>query len=83
MTRGLLGIAAVGSCLAGPWWLTLVLIARLSMLYTAWEVPLIGLMADLIWRPALGALHPLPLMLIASLVVVWICEPIRRRVFLS
>ena len=42
----------------------------------------IGLAADLIWRPALGILHPFPLMLLSSLIIVWVCEPIRRRFFI-
>ena len=82
MIRIALVSAACLSCIWGPWWLTLIFLLALATLYTAWEVPFIGLAADLIWRPALGLLHPVPLMLIASLIIVWVCEPIRRRFFI-
>ena len=81
MIRAVLSVCALVSALWAPWWATLLFIFLLSSLYSAWEVPVIGLIADLVWRPALGPLEPFPIMLLTSLILVWVCEPLRKRFF--
>ncbi len=81
MIRVLIGLAGIVCALWAPWWTTLVIIAILSVLYSAWEVPLIGLVADLVWRPALGPIEPFPVLLVFALVLAWVAEPLRRRFF--
>lgn len=81
MMRAALSVCALFSALWAPWWATLLFIVLLSSLYSAWEVPVIGFVSDLVWRPVIGPLDPFPVMLVTSLVVVWACEPLRKRLF--
>jgi len=76
--RPLLGFAAVAAAFIAPPWVPLVLIILLSLRFRAWEVPLIGLLMDLLWLPQLSLQHP-PLYTILSLVIVWALEPLRRE----
>ena len=69
------------STVFAPPWVPLALIAIAALRYAAWEVLLIGLFADLVWLPATPA--SLPLFTIASLVLVWGFEPLRREFLLG
>ena len=73
-----LGVFAV---IFAPPWVPLTLIAIAALRYAAWEALLIGLFADLVWLPAAPA--SLPLFTIASLVLVWGFEPLRREFLLG
>jgi hypothetical protein len=75
------GLSLFGICavIFGPPWLVLVPMALLSMRFRAAEVILIGLFADFLWSPGLQ----LPLFLIASIVIVWAFEPLRKELLLS
>jgi len=73
-----LGVIAV---VFTPPWVPLIVMVAAALRYAAWEVLLIGLFADLVWLPALPV--SLPLFTIASLVLVWGFEPLRREFLLG
>ncbi|OGG48703.1 hypothetical protein A3C18_02485 [Candidatus Kaiserbacteria bacterium RIFCSPHIGHO2_02_FULL_54_11b] len=60
-----------------PWWVPLICMIVLALRYPAWEVFVIGLVVDLLWLPSLG--FQIPIFLIAGLVLVWICAPLRSQ----
>ncbi|MBI5457158.1 hypothetical protein HY971_00310 [Candidatus Kaiserbacteria bacterium] len=60
-----------------PWWVPLICIIALSLRYPAWEVPIIGLLMDLLWLPGEG--FQIPLFLIGSIALVWVCAPLRSQ----
>ena len=70
----LLGILAV--IFAPPWTLLIIMLAA-ALRYTAWEILFIGLFADFVWLPATPI--TVPLFTVASLVLIWGLEPLRRE----
>ena len=60
-----------------PWWVPLVCMIVLAVRYPAWEVLFIGLVMDLLWLPE-GGLE-MPVFLLAGIVLVWICAPLRNQ----
>ncbi len=70
----LVGILAV---VFAPPWMPLLVMLVCALRYAAWEVLLIGLLADFVWLPATPV--SLPLFTITSLVLVWGLEPLRRE----
>jgi len=72
-------VAAIGMLGAffAPWWVPLICMIVLALRYPAWEVFVIGLVVDLLWLPSLG--FQIPIFLIAGLVLVWICAPLRSQ----
>lgn len=49
----------------------------LVLLYRAWEVLLIGLIADFLWMPATGTWHFVPFCTLLGILMVWLAEPLR------
>ena len=74
-----IGLAILGfiSAFLLPWWITLIIMVALSVRYRAWEVLFMGLTMDFLWMQA-GFSH-LPIFLLASIVIVWILEPLRDQ----
>ncbi len=70
-TVGLLG------AFFAPWWVPLACMIMLAIRYPAWEALVIGLIMDFLWLPEVG-LH-IPKFLIAGIVLVWICAPLRNQ----
>lgn len=72
-------IAVIGflGAFFAPWWVPLVCILMLALRYPAWEALFIGLIMDLLWLPGEG--FEIPVFLIASIVLVWICAPLRNQ----
>lgn len=70
-------LAGLIAILVGPWWLLLMVTMVLSVRYAAWEVPLLGLLADMAWMPVHGM--AIPYATLASLCIVWFFEPLRAR----
>jgi hypothetical protein len=68
------------SILLTPWWITILLMGGLSARYRAWEVLIFGLIMDFAWVP-FGFSH-LPIFMLASIVIVWVFEPIREQFFM-
>ena len=64
----------------GPWWLPAVPIVLLSLRFRAWEVPVLGLLVDFLWQPAV--VH-VPLYFIFSIGIVWAFEPLRRELLMA
>ena len=75
--RILIALLGTLGVLFAPWWVPLLCMIVLSLRYPAWEVPLIGLLMDLVWLPATGL--ELPLFLIGGILIVWICAPLRSQ----
>jgi hypothetical protein len=80
LVRVLLAATAVVGVFFAPWWVPALCMLLLSLRYPAWEVPLIGLLMDLVWLP--GAHVALPLYMIFGIVVVWAASPLRRQLLL-
>ena len=72
-------VASIGMAGAffAPWWVPLVCMIVLAVRYPAWEVLFIGLVMDLLWLPE-GGLE-IPVFLLAGIVLVWICAPLRNQ----
>ena len=73
----LAALGFLGAIFFPPWIPGLSIIA-LSLRFRAWEVPLIGLVIDLLWRPLHG-IEVLPLFTIGAIVIVWGLEPLRKE----
>ncbi|MEK9154399.1 MAG: hypothetical protein AAB798_02925 [Patescibacteria group bacterium] len=58
-------------------WIAFIIMSVSAFRYTAWEVLLIGLYADFVWLPAVPI--SFPLFTIASMIMVWGFEPLRRE----
>lgn len=76
----LVAVAVCGAVFA-PFWVPLIAMLLLSVLFRAWEVPLIGLGMDLLWLPSVGVLDPFPMITIGSIVAMFLFEPLRREFF--
>jgi hypothetical protein len=83
MIRLALAVLAFVSVLFAPLWVTAVLGVVLAVLFEAWEVIVLGLIADFLYLPPGGFFHiPMPMTLLA-IVFVWAMVPIRKRIFLK
>lgn len=78
--RVALGIAALWSVVLFPPWVTLVFIAALALRFEAIEVLFIGMFIDMLWLSG-AYFYPIPLFTIASFVILWALEPLRRELF--
>jgi hypothetical protein len=70
-------IAGLFSAFFAPWWVTVFFMIALSVRYRAWEVLVLGLLMECLWLPA-GFGH-LPVFMLASILIVWIFEPLRDQ----
>lgn len=61
-----------------PWWIALCAMTLLAARWRAWEVPLLGLLVDLLWLPGVGFLY-LPFCMLYGLAIVWAFEPLRTQ----
>jgi hypothetical protein len=80
-TNGIRGAIALGAVLGtffAPWWVPFLCMVLLSLRYPAWEVPLIGLLIDLLWLPG-GSGFAVPLFTIAGVSMTWIFAPLRNQ----
>ena len=75
--RFVVGAVGIAGAFFLPWWVPLVCMAALALRYPAWEVLVIGLVMDMLWLPGNG--FELPVFLIAGIVLVWICAPLRNQ----
>ncbi|PIR84067.1 hypothetical protein COU18_01520 [Candidatus Kaiserbacteria bacterium CG10_big_fil_rev_8_21_14_0_10_51_14] len=75
--RFFLVLIALSSALFAWWWIPLVCMIILSLRYSSWEVPILGLLIDVLWLPTEGI--SLPLFTILGIVLVWIFMPLRRQ----
>lgn len=75
--RVLVASAGILGAFFAPWWVPLICMAVLALRYPAWEVLFIGLIMDLLWLPGEG--FEMPFFLIAGIVSVWICAPLRSQ----
>lgn len=75
--RFVVGTVGIAGAFFLPWWVLLVCMIGLALRYPAWEVLVIGLVMDLLWLPGQG--FELPVFLIAGIVLVWICAPLRNQ----
>ena len=82
--RPLLFILGIISAATLPPWITITVLAIACIRYRAWEVPFIGLWADMLWLPANDTFFAhLPWMTIIAITLLWIAEPIRERFVVS
>lgn len=77
--RIFLAAVGYGSALIGVPWLTALCIVLLAARYRAWEAILLGLFVDFLWLPVEFTTITFPYFTLASLVVVWIFEPLRLQ----
>ena len=77
--RALLALLGVVSAITGPWWLTIVPMALLSLRFRAWEVLCLGLLMDFMWLPV----PAIPYFFILSIAILWGCEPLRKELLLA
>lgn len=75
--RFLVALTGLTSAFFAPWWVPLVCMIVLAVRYPAWEVLFIGLLMDFLWLRGEG--FELPMFLLASIVLVWICAPLRNQ----
>lgn len=61
----------------GPWWLLPIVGMVLSARFAAYEVPLLGILADIAWLPVYGL--AIPYATLGALCLVWLFEPLRAR----
>lgn len=77
--RLLLALAALFGAFAAPFWVPLLCMVLLSLRFSAWEVPLLGLLVDLLWLPSVGFLTPFPYFTVGGILIVLLFEPLRRE----
>jgi hypothetical protein len=80
--RATVFLLSLGCVLFGPWWGILIGVTALSLRYRAFEMVLLGVIADVLWLPASFALG-VPLFTLATLTIVWLFEPLRRELFVT
>ena len=75
--------ALVGFCgvLVAPWWVPLACMVLLSLRYAAWEVPLMGLLTDLVWFSH-GGFFAFHIFTVLGIALVWLAYPLRRQFLL-
>lgn len=76
--RAIFVCIALAGIFVGPWWITPFAMLLLALRFQAWEVPCIGLCADVLW----GAHGFLPLYTLFGLILTWVFEPLRERLLL-
>ena len=82
MARPILAILGFLGVVLFPAWVVICIMILLSLRYRAGEIALMGLSMDFVWQNS--ALYAgIPLFLIASLVILWACEPIRYALLLD
>jgi hypothetical protein len=69
----------VWAAIFGPPWLPVIVMVLIVMRFRAWEVVFLGIFTDFLWAPGLHV----PLYLIASIVIVWAFEPLRKELLIS
>ena len=74
--------AAIVGAMFASWLVPLTAMLLVSVRWSAPEVPFIGFLVDLLYLPAVGFLHPLPLFTLIGISLAWIFEPLRRRFLL-
>jgi len=77
--RLFLALAGFVSVFAFAWWVTMLFVVALAVPYRAWEAILIGVLLDIVWLPTGAFTHPFPFCTLASIVIVWILEPLRSE----
>lgn len=85
VTRLALAVALFASVLLAPWWLPLTLAIALAARWRAGEVILAGILYDILWLPAavsFTSFDTIPLATFISVILVFLCEPVRRRLLL-
>ncbi len=75
--RFFFAVIGIAGAFFAPWWVPLICMIALALRYPAWEVLFIGLVMDLLWLPGEG--FEMPVFLIAGIVLVWICAPLRQQ----
>ncbi len=80
--RGFIFLATLLCALFGPWWGVLIGATAVSLRYRAYEMLLVGAIADVLWLPNSLA-WGMPLMLYATIAIIWILEPVRRELFIT
>lgn len=78
VSRTLLAVFGFLGAVFAPPWVPLVAMVLLAIGFRAWEVPVLGVVMDLLWLPGSFFL-PLPLFTIAALIIVWGLEPLRNE----
>jgi hypothetical protein len=82
--RIFLVLLAIISASVLPPWCTVAIFVILCIRYRAWEVPFIGLLADMLWLPTSATFFAhLPWMTIIAIALLWLSEPIRERFVVS
>jgi len=79
--RTFLALAGFLGALFAPWWVPLGCMILLSLRYSAWEVPLIGLCVDFLWLPS-GGHFMVPVFTLLGIIIVWAASPLRRQLLL-
>ena len=77
--RLFLALAGFISIFAFAWWVTMLFVVALAVPYRAWEAILIGVLLDIVWLPSGVLVHEFPLGTLASIIIVWILEPLRSE----
>lgn len=70
-------VVGVFAIFVGPWWLLPIVCVILSARFAAYEVPLLGVLADIAWLPVYGM--AVPYATLGALCLVWFFEPLRAR----
>lgn len=73
-------ILSLLSILFGPWWGLIVGTVALSVRHRAFEMVLLGAIADALWLPG-SLVYGVPVLSLTTLGIVWIFEPLRRELF--
>jgi hypothetical protein len=72
-------LAGLVSVFTFSWWMTMFFVVALAVPYRAWEAIVIGMLLDLVWLPSGALVHQLPLCTLASIIIVWVLEPLRSE----
>ena len=74
-------LAGLLGALFAPWWVPLICMLLLSLRFSAWEVPFIGLLVDFLWLPG-DKTFAIPIFMLAGIVLVWVASPLRKQFLL-
>jgi len=80
VVRVFLALAGCAAALFAPWPFAVACMVLLSLRFAAWEVPLIGLLMDLLWLPETHFM--IPYCTVFGIAVVWLASPLRRQLLL-
>ncbi len=75
-------LASLICVLFGPWWGALIGAVLVSMRYRAYEMVLLGIIADVLWLSH-DILWGIPVITGATIFIMWFFEPLRRELFVS